>query len=95
MMQNQISYQVTELEKENMKLKEQIRLLYEALEKEPEKKPKNCYQCLHYIKHYICEHGRFYEIPRGHCTQGRATKSRNQEDTCKYFELGSFDIKHL
>lgn len=94
MLNDKISYQVTELEKENVKLHAQIRLLYAALEKQPEKKPKNCAQCRYYIKHYVFVRGKFDETSRGHCIHGRSVKSKNQDDTCKYFELGDYDAEH-
>lgn len=91
----EISYQVAELEKENLKLKEQVCLLYAALEKEPERKPKHCHQCMHFVKHYVRrENGNFTETHLGHCTHG-IMKSRKQDDTCKYFSFGNIEMKYL
>lgn len=58
-----------------------------------DKKPKACEHCKYYIKHYIKNDLMFMEINAGHCTRGRSTKRRKHDDSCKFFELGRYEMR--
>lgn len=80
--------QVSDMELENIRLKNENKRLMEELGKEPEKK-KDCKSCQFYMQHYIQVCGRYVKVNAGHCTQGIRTKTRTPEDTCRYYERRS------
>lgn len=88
-----LSSDVRQLENENHRLRKALDSMKEKFGEETPK-PKACEYCKFYIQHYIKIDGRYSETYCGHCTHGRV-KDRKPKDTCKYFELGTYDIKHL
>ena len=88
-----LSTEVRRLESENAALKEAV----EAMKKqfgEDQVKPKACELCQYYLQHYVYTEGRYTKTHCGHCTHGRV-KDRKPDDTCKYFEVGTYDTKRF
>lgn len=88
-----LAQEVRELERENILLKEAVETMRRQFDSEPEK-PKACAYCKFYIQHWVKVDGHYKETHCGHCTHGRC-KERKPKDSCKYFELGTYDIKHF
>lgn len=88
-----LSSEVRQLENENHMLRESLDSMKKKFGEETPK-PKACEYCKFYIQHYMKVDGRYSKTCCGHCTQGRV-KGRKPEDTCKYFELGTYDARHL
>ena len=87
-----LSREIRELENENYVLKEAMKELEKKFEgKAP--KPMACEYCMYYIQHYTKNvRGQFISTHCGTCTHGRA-KKRKPDETCQYFELGTYDMK--
>lgn len=88
-----LSSEVRSLENENYRLKEAIKSMQKKFGEE-QIKPKTCEYCKFYIQHYVKVEGRYAPTYCGHCTHGRI-KDRKPKDSCKYFELGTYDIKNF
>lgn len=78
---------VRELENENYKLKEALKQCVA----EQVNKPMSCGFCKFYIQHYIKLGSQYRETNCGHCTHGQC-KKRKPGDSCKYFELGKYQV---
>ena len=88
-----LSNDVRKVEQENEQLKEALRELSKKLAAD-QIKPKACEYCKFYAQHYVkvsCNYAKTY---CGHCTHGRI-KERKPDNTCKYFELGKWEIKNI
>lgn len=89
----QIANEVKALVAENEKLRQVVEDFTRDFEKS-EKKPMACKYCIYYMRHYVKVRGGFMEVAYGHCTRGRTVKkSKNSDDSCKYFELGHYELK--
>ena len=88
-----LSSEVRRLEDENCRLREALASMQKKFDGEP-LKPKACEYCKFYIQHYVKVGGQYSETYCGHCTHGRV-KDRKPKDSCKYFEAGTYDIKHF
>lgn len=88
-----LAQDVKNLENENYRLKETIKVMQSKFDEE-ELKPKACEYCKFYIQHYIKVGGNYSQTYCGHCTHGRV-KDRKPSDTCKYFEFGNYDTKRI
>ncbi|MCD2492759.1 hypothetical protein LQE92_08970 [Lacrimispora sp. NSJ-141] len=98
-----ISNDVSKLEKENSILKEVLAELSKKMEQNRIVKPKSCQYCKHYLQYYIkggmAYRDEYTPIYNGHCTKGVPIKKggkRNPkpDDTCVYFEIGTYGTKY-
>lgn len=86
-----LSNDVGRLESENASLKKVLKELQTQFAEE-QLKPKACEYCKFYIQHYVkCRNG-YTKTYCGHCTHGRL-KDRKPSDTCKYYELGTYEAQ--
>lgn len=99
-----LSKEIRSLENENQVLREALKTLQQKMECNEIAKPKSCQYCMHFVQHYIKGgHGftkEYVPIYEGHCTCGvPISKGRKKkptpEDTCPYFEMGTFEQKFL
>lgn len=88
-----LSVDVKRLENENAALRETLKVMQKQFS-EQQLKPKACEYCKFYIQHYVKVGGSYTKTHCGHCTHGRV-KGKKPSDTCQYFELGAYDIKHI
>lgn len=99
-----LAQEIRKLENENYVLKERLQELSKKMEQNKVVKPKSCQYCRHYAQHYI-KGGRGYmkeyiPIHAGHCTSGVPISKGGKrkpvpDDTCPYFEIGTFETKHI
>lgn len=82
---------VSEMEKENEKLKERVRYLEAITRENPTDKPYHCRECVHFQQHYTRAGGSYFPVCDGHCAAGRKAKKTVAEgETCNYFEKAKY-----
>lgn len=97
-----LSNEIKELENENAALRKALSDLSKKMEGNAVLKPKTCQYCKNYLQHYIKEMPgglqRFTPVYYGHCISGvplykGGKRKPKPDDTCPYFELGTYNTK--
>lgn len=96
-----LSNEVKILENENHALRQALKEIQEKMNTQEISKPKSCRYCKFYVQHYAkgifpASGTEYVEINSGHCTRGVPVKNGGKrtpkpDDTCRYFELGTYD----
>lgn len=99
-----LSREISKLEQENITLKRELEELRRKMENNEVAKPRSCQYCRNYIQHYIkggaASTKEYIPICAGHCTCGvPVSKGRKKnprpDETCPYFELGTYGAKTM
>jgi len=89
-----LAQEVRNLENENEVLKKSLEKLRTDFKKDGSK-PMACEHCKFYIQHYVRSNSHcsgYIATHCGHCTHGQC-KKRKPDDSCKYFELGTYETR--
>lgn len=98
-----LSNEIREIENQNCALKKALEELSKKMEKNSVVKPRSCQYCKYYIQHYAKNLpgsiSQFTPVHAGHCVVGAPTKNGgkrrpNPDDSCPYFELGTYDTRN-
>lgn len=87
-----VSSEVRTLEMENDRLKQAVKALEETVAQDGNHAA-CCEYCKNYIQHYVKVGLNYTRTYCGHCIHGRI-KKRRPEETCKYFEIGTYEKKY-
>lgn len=99
-----LAQEIKNLENENYALKEALKELSRKMEQNEAVKPKSCQYCKNFIQHYIKDgtsyRDEYTPIYDGHCTSRvpickGGKRNPTPDDTCPYFEFGTYEMKYL
>lgn len=88
-----LSTDVRRLENENASLREALKMMKTQFATE-QSKPRACEYCKFFIQHYVRLGNSYDKTYCGHCTHGNC-KKRKPDDTCKYFEVGTYETRNV
>ncbi|MCM1427335.1 MAG: hypothetical protein NC118_12080 [Eubacterium sp.] len=99
-----LSDKIAELEHENIILKDALEELGKQIEQNGVRKPRSCQYCKNFIQHYMkyrYDGNVVYSpINAGHCIsrvpiKNGGKKNPSPEDTCPFFEVGIYEMRHV